>query len=301
MKWIAGHHYSQGWRSAIAPASVEEAATYFRLGLEQMDAIGSGDYRFTSELLLFAATLRGEELDEADFHTLSNISELNNYETDKFPWEDFAKGMVRVSGCRSLAKLARWDDRDKSSLDYTLLPYLFALIEQDKVDPAIALSLLRLSSPVEFYRCGTEQLAELIVKKQYPNSNALLFELICQFEQTHPGVFMPSTLTTLHKIAERELGEDSELAIYLSKAAPEFERLRHEENEARNRPATPHPGLREKVNDRKNENERASKKIIADADPTSEASMSWAVNALARLPNEFDFRAPILCETSWKG
>jgi len=36
---------------AIAPASIQEAASYFRLGLEQMDAIGSGDYQFMSELL----------------------------------------------------------------------------------------------------------------------------------------------------------------------------------------------------------------------------------------------------------
>jgi hypothetical protein len=58
---------------AILPASVEETGSYFRLGLEQMDAIGSGDYQFTSELLAFAGSLHGEELQEPDFHTLSNI------------------------------------------------------------------------------------------------------------------------------------------------------------------------------------------------------------------------------------
>jgi hypothetical protein len=44
------------------PASFDETASYFRAGLEQMDAIGSGDYQFTNELLLFAAELRGDEL-----------------------------------------------------------------------------------------------------------------------------------------------------------------------------------------------------------------------------------------------
>ena len=44
---------------AILPASSDEAAAYFKAGLEQMDAIGSGDYIFTNWLLLFAASLRG--------------------------------------------------------------------------------------------------------------------------------------------------------------------------------------------------------------------------------------------------
>ena len=43
----------------MLPASIDEASTYFRAGLEQMDAIGSGDYQFTNELLLFASEMRG--------------------------------------------------------------------------------------------------------------------------------------------------------------------------------------------------------------------------------------------------
>jgi len=47
------------------PASFEETAAYFCAGLEQMDAIGSGDYQFTNELLLFAAELRAMSLRKA--------------------------------------------------------------------------------------------------------------------------------------------------------------------------------------------------------------------------------------------
>jgi hypothetical protein len=61
---------------AMLPASIDDASVYFRDGLEQMDAIGSGDYEFTNELLLFASALKGDELDERDFHTLTNICEL---------------------------------------------------------------------------------------------------------------------------------------------------------------------------------------------------------------------------------
>ena len=47
---------------AILPVSVDDAAEYFRTGLEQMDAIGSGDQEFTAELLVFASATRGCEL-----------------------------------------------------------------------------------------------------------------------------------------------------------------------------------------------------------------------------------------------
>lgn len=275
---------------AIMPASVQETASYFRLGLEQMDAIGSGDYQFTSELLLFAAELRGEELEEVDFHTLSNICELNIYDQDKFPWLDFARGFARASGCRTLAKLGRWDDRDKCSLNYTLLPYLMALLEQDKIDPAVALGLLRISAPVEFFVCGTEQLAEILAKKQYPNSKALLTELILQFEQTHPGVFMPGTLATLHRIAERELGEDSEITTYLSAAAPKFEKLRDEENENQNYHGTQYPHFVDTAIDQAEKDERDLKKIVDETDPTDRASISQAVDALNSLRNGFDLK-----------
>lgn len=276
---------------AIMPASFEETASYFRAGLEQMDAIGSGDYQFTNELLLFAAELRDNELEESDFHTLSNICELNMpSEEEKFPWLLFARGLARTSGIRMLAKLGRWDNRDKISLDYTLLPYLTSLIEQDKIDPSIALGLLRVSDPAEPYVCGTEQLAEVIADKRYPNSKELLTELILQFEQNHPGVFMPSTLETLHKIAERELGNDSEHSAYLSVAAPKFEKLRVEGNENRNYHGAQDPCVKERVKDQAEENRRALKKIERETDPANEESMSRSIDALNNMQHVFDLK-----------
>ena len=277
---------------AIMPASFDETASYFRAGLEQMDAIGSGDYKFTNELLLFAAELRGDELEENDFHTLSNICELNmSFEEEKFPWMAFARGLARTSGCRTLAKLGRWDDRDKISLDYTLLPYLTALIQQDKIDPSIALALLRVSDPAELWVCGTEQLAEVISEKRYPNAKELLSELILQFEQNHPDVFMPSTLATLHKIAERDLGKNSEQSIYLSLAVPKFEQLRDEGNENRNYHGAQDPYVQEKTNDQKEEKLSVLKKIEDETNPADESSMSRAIDALNSVQHVFDLKA----------
>lgn len=276
---------------AILPASFDETAAYFRAGLEQMDAIGSGDYQFTNELLLFAAELKGDELEEADFHTLSNICELNMpSEEEKFPWLAFARGLSRTSGLRTLAKLGRWDDREKISLNYTLLPYLTALIEQDKIDPVIALALLRVSDPAELYVCGTEQLAEVIEKKRYPNSKELVTELILQFEQNHPGVFMPGTLATLGEIAKRELGKDAEQSAYLSVAAPKFEKLRDENNDHRNYHGAPDPRLAEKANDTQEENRQTLKRIEDETDPSNDASMMRAIDALNGMQHIYDLK-----------
>lgn len=276
---------------AIMPASSDETASYFRAGLEQMDAVGSGDYQFTNELLLFAANLRGDELEESDFHALSNICELNMpSDEEKFPWVAFARGLVRTSGCRTLAKLGRWNDRDKISLDYTLLPYLTALIEQDKIDPSIALGLLRISDPAELYGCGTTHLAEVIAEKRYPSSKELLIELILQFEQNHPSVFLPSTLVKLRKIAERELGKNSEQSAYLSVAVPKFEKLRDEENENRNYLGTQDPRRVAPANDQEEKNRRALKKIVDETVPADETSMSRAIDALNDMQHIFDLK-----------
>lgn len=125
---------------AMLPASTAEAAAYFGAGLEQMDAIGSGDYEFLNELLLFASTMKGNDLDQRDFHTLTNICELNlGGEPEKFFWGAFAKGLSKAAGPRILAKISRWDDRSKVSLESTMLPCLTALVEDEKIDVDIAL------------------------------------------------------------------------------------------------------------------------------------------------------------------
>ena len=89
----------------------------------------------------------------------------------------FAAALARVGGCRVLARLGRWSDREKISLEYTLLPLLASLIEYDRVEPAIALALLRLARSVEFYDCGTPEFAVAIERKAGSDAAALLREL----------------------------------------------------------------------------------------------------------------------------
>jgi hypothetical protein len=277
---------------AIFPASSEEMGSYFRLGIEQMDAVGSGDYQFTNELLLFASQLRGQELAEPEFHTLSNLCELNMYEAHKFPWLSFAQGLSKTSGTRALARLTRWHDRDKVSLDYTMLPYLTALIDQNKIEPAIGLALLRLTDPAEIFTCGTEQLAEVIARKRFGNSKQLLSELIQQYQQNNPASAMHSTLFKLHAIASTELGADAELYRYLESAAPIYQKLSNEGNENRNyrgviAESENHKSEREAINA---QNEATLASIVLETNPVEVASMSYAVERMDAIKSMYDKR-----------
>lgn len=276
---------------AILPASRDEAASYFKAGLEQMDAIGSGDYQFTNELLLFASSLRGDELAEQDFHTLTNICELNTPdEEEKFPWFAFAKGLSRTSGCKSLAKLARWDDRSKVSLNCTLLPYLTALIQDGKIDPEYALALLRLSNPVEFWSCNTETFVKALDAKSYQNQEILISELIQQFEDNNPGLPMDSAIETLASIAEKTFGKTSETTVYLSAACSHFAKVRDERNEHTNYHGRSDPRLAKKVVSTDRQNRAMLRKLATRTKPNDEVSLGKAIDELNKMQHIYDLK-----------
>lgn len=273
---------------AILLASADESAAYFRAGLDQMDAIGSGDYEFTNELLLFASSIRGQELDERDFHTLTNICELNlTDEPEKFPWFAFGKALSRVSGCRGLAKLSRWDDRSKVPLKYTLLPYLTALVDDNKIAPEDALALNRLADPVEFYSCNTETLADSIDSKHYPNDKALLLELITQFAENNPGAPTGGTAKALASIARRVLGESSAVTKRLAKAHPHFARVRDLRNEHMNY----HGKARERLNTTPDvPNTAGLKKLVRRTNPLDENLLGQAIADLEKIGNLYSLK-----------
>jgi hypothetical protein len=282
---------------AILPASSDEAASLFRLGLEQMDVIGSGDYQFTNELLMFAASLSGAELEEPDFHALTNICELNlPEEEEKFPWLAFARALSKTSGCRGLAKLGRWEDRTRVSLEYTLLPYLTVLIEDRKIEPDMALALLRLAEPAELYVCNSASLATAIHAKQFPDEKDFLSELIVQYHENNPGFLSSSFADTVGPIAKEVFGPDAKESIYFLRAAPRFEKARTENNEYLNHSGT-HPERRAGSSSANQRADRRSlRQIVARTRPCNEVSMSEGLSALEQLSSIHNSRAEFLCK-----
>ncbi|MDE0611246.1 MAG: transcriptional regulator, partial [Gammaproteobacteria bacterium] len=265
---------------AILPVSRREAMEYFKVGLEQLDAIGSGDYEFTNELLHFASSIKGEELSEKDVHTFTNICELNmSYEPEKFPWSTFATAMSKISGPRGLAKLSRWHDRGKVNLKYTLLPYLTALVRDRKIAPEDALALNRLAAPAELWICNTEAFATAIYEKQFPNAETLFTELIRQYEENNPRMSVGSTVKSLATIAGEVLGKRQATTKYLSSTHRRLAGAVDGLNEQQNYPSSKGASLGQLPDDTQQEMRRL-REIASTTDPLDEDALRGAVGQL---------------------
>ncbi|MBF2758891.1 MAG: ATP-binding protein [Ectothiorhodospiraceae bacterium AqS1] len=212
---------------AILFVSTSEAKEYFRIGLEQLDSIGSSDYEYTKELMKLASTLKGNEIKEKDFHVFGNICELNMNPNDepRFPWKEFGTAMSRVAGLQGLAKISRLHDRNKVDLHYTLLPYLIALIQDGKISPEYAVALNQLANPAELWEVNTEKFAESIYN-QSPKDKRLIVELIRQYEKNNPSIISTDTVNSLHRIAKDILGRSHPMTKYLSEAYSRLDSLR---------------------------------------------------------------------------
>ncbi|GFE84412.1 hypothetical protein GCM10011487_64120 [Steroidobacter agaridevorans] len=277
---------------AILPASLDEASAYFHAGLEQMDAIGSGDYIYTNELLLFASMLKGAELDEQDFHTLSNVAELNlGDEPHKFFWVAYARGMAKAAGARGLAKLSRWDDRSKIGLDHTLYPNLIALVSDGKLEPELAVALNRLADPAEYHEYGTREFIKVLQSRGAADKREIVAELIHEYLDDNPGVSSDSTVAALALLAETVLGKKADATKHLQAAAKEFGPIRHAQNEHSNYSGSGTDSrLGNRRGDRDRENRKKLKAIARATDPADEAALAKAFREVDQLEQIWDLR-----------
>ena len=265
---------------AILPVSTKEAADYFRAALDQLDAIGSGDYGFTTELLNVASSIKGDELSEKGFHTLTNICELNMaYEAEKFPWGVFGTAMSKTSGPRGLAKLSRWHDRGTVHLEYTLLPYLTALVRDGQIAPEDALALNRLADAAELWACNTETFATVVHEKRFANATNLITEVIRQYQENNPGLPSERTVEKLAAIAGELLGKQHGTTKYLLGAHRRVANRSHDLNELHNYQPSSSAGGGRLSNDAEQKVRRA-RQIAGATDPLDDESFRNAFNQL---------------------
>ena len=275
---------------AILPASIDEAAVYFRRGLEQLDAIGSGDIQYCHELLSFASKIEGKELDERRLHTLTNILELNLGDgTDNFPQVIFGKALSRTAGLRGLAKLSRWDDRSKISLGDTLLPYLTALVEDGKVEPRVALALSRLAKPREYFYASTKELTEAIALRAGQDI-IVVKELIRQFRDDNPDTAMADTVDVLVSLAEETFGASSSGARQLRTARRRYAKVMEIRNRTQNSRTMTHVYSNEDVSKNEGAVRDQIRSIVLAADPVSQVSLSKAIAELSDLGNVYHIK-----------
>ncbi|WP_199745904.1 NACHT domain-containing protein [Corallococcus sp. AB030] len=265
---------------AIFPASPDDAAEYFHRGLEQVDAVGSGDWQFVSELMHVAATLHGGRLEDADSHTLSNICDLNLGEEPKFNWDGYGQALAHAAGPKGLARLARWEDRERISLNYTLLPYLKALVDNGDLEPTLALIMLRVSSPAELRVCGTGEFVEALLRCPSGVTPTLVEELIQHYQQNNPGGHGSDDILALSRLAERAFGPSSIERSRLLHAAEAISEATQEFNTLNNwRPPNPVPDRSEWAAEQAKQI-AAAKARAASLNPLDDAGIAESLAAL---------------------
>lgn len=277
---------------AMLPASIEEASVYFRRGLEQIDAIGSGDYEFTNELLLFASAMKGDELDETVFHTLTNICELNIGEDPaKFFWNAYGRGISKAAGLRGLAKLSRWDDRSRIGLEITLLPYLTGLLEHGKINGRDAVALKHLVDPVECYLADKKEFAEALRRRVGPD-RVPIEELLIQSEDDNCDGMIDDAVKTFSTPTTEVFGLDLELSKNLASSrlhdATIGEDRYERSNQGNSKDVESHTDLGETWD--------ALRRILTGADRIDEAFLTNAIGKFNSLDNAYAVKGKFFAE-----
>ncbi|WP_422009898.1 NACHT domain-containing protein [Reyranella sp.] len=195
---------------AVWRVSSDEAAAYFRRGLDLADAIGSDDFDRTGHLLELTGNYRGAPLPPVVVHDLARIFELNQHEDEKFPWVDYGNAMSSVGGLAALAIAGRLDDRGKSDLGLSLPPLLTALTSDDKISADLASCLFGLVEPIETWSWRLSVFVKAALKGLAANQREWLFSLILiEIDRAYLLAPLRETIHELHLLAQAHLAPNS--------------------------------------------------------------------------------------------
>jgi hypothetical protein len=193
------------WRTSRA-----EAQAHFRRGLDIADAIGSDDYDRAADLIEFAARYEGNPLAQNTVHTFARICELTLYDEDKFPWTNFGEAMARIGGLHALAIVARLADREKASLALSFPPLLTSLVRHGRLEPAFAVGLIGLDSPIETWSQSLVDFANVVVPHMTPTlQSEAMCHVLTEIDRRYQGRPPRATLQGLAGVCRNYLPADS--------------------------------------------------------------------------------------------
>lgn len=176
----------------LAPIALCDAKFFFDAGLAVAEQIGSNDFSKTMRLIELAQDKHCPQLSPSAFHDFIRIAELNMpEEVGKFAWVEFSEATLRTAGINVLVPLARWADREKAGLDWSLAIALTLLVRENQFDPTIAMGLLGLDEPIERHSWHLVKFAEIALPKSSASERITLCEILadelnCQY-QADPG------------------------------------------------------------------------------------------------------------------
>ena len=255
---------------AIQSASKDEATAYYKQGLNETEAIGSGDYQFINDLLIFAQNLRAPLSDELAYR-FGQICELNmQYDEEKFPWIATGYAFAKAAGPKVIAQYARWDDRDKILLDYNFDPLIVGLLENKSISSSQAVALLPFTKLGNYHDWKASEIIKHIIG-QNPDDAPELIQTIIRYTPKSSPRTLQSVLKAIpdayiHAIPNSE---------WLQKAPKTLQQCVDHDNGRRNNHSSPKSWKNDKkyIAEQKKEEARVNS-IIEDIDPLNHESIS---------------------------
>jgi hypothetical protein len=181
-------------------------------------------------------------------------------------------------------------DRGKATFEYSLLPFLKALIEDGKLEPTLATTLLHFTKPVELNDCGTPEFASTLKQKDPTNLKELVATLLESFECNHPEPDFARTRHRLSEIAKGIFGEDSKEGECLAQRALHYEKVMEEDNKRINFRNNPPRGALKGQQRKKVKERRAVLTISKKVNPLDEESLSVAIECIDNLERSYDIK-----------
>jgi hypothetical protein len=273
---------------AMLPANRAEAALLFKRALSELDAIGSGDQQFTSELLLFAGTL-GTKLSPQAALRLAKICELNLYDSHKFPWPLAGRAFSRAWGSAYLAQITRWHDRNKVDLELTLPSALTFLLRDGLIPAEHCIAMLALVDPIEMWDWGWHDFIKSLLDAEPAYLSDLLQEIFDQFELSYPKRPLASSLKDIRKALEASPEAFEAVRTRIEHLEARLSKAR--ETKFQNRSPVVDATAEEHVQVKQREAEARMAEAVRTADPLNAHAIEDLVTTIDALDGAFDVKA----------
>lgn len=209
---------------AVWRTSPEDAAVYFRRGLDLAEALGADDFERANSLLQLAPNFHGPPLVRKVSHTLPRIFELQFSDADRYPWFEWSEALHGVLGLGMLATVSRLDDRHTAALSFTLAPTLRSLTGAGKLSPDIAAALACLAPNKRTKGARLDKLAAAILPGLATHYHERLFEILLREIDCDSALLADSRVVAgLRRLALHHLSADSPMRVRLEglRAYPE--------------------------------------------------------------------------------
>ncbi len=202
----------------------DEAAAYFRRGLDIAEVLGTDDFERANSVLQLAGNYLGPQLPPQSGYHLARILELHLGDDDRYPWHEWTDAIRGVVGPGALALASRLADREDAELSFTLPLLLQALVTNGTFPADLAASMIGLGGIHEDRWFSLDSFAEQILPLLAESHRPLLFDnLLTEIDRAHGLSPLRGTIMGLSSLAGQYLPKQHPAAQRLLRMRPSWE------------------------------------------------------------------------------